>query len=164
MRFAMTLTRSRPDAEDLVRVTCERALSRAAQWSPDTRLESWLFRIMQMVWDNEGRARRVRSRYREAEEQNLAAMVMNPADTPVDRLMLRRVEGELFDMPESDRMVLLLVCVEGLSYKETAEVIGVPVGTVVSRLVRARMALMARLEAPRQNPGDNEQRLSRWCS
>lgn len=163
VRFAMTLTRSRHDAEDLVQTTCERALSRASQWSPDTKLESWVFRIMQTIWYNEARARNVRARYREAQQESPADAGAPLSDAQVDnRLFLDRVERELFDMSEVDRTVMLLVCVEGLTYKEAAEVTGVPIGTVMSRLARARLHLVARLETPHGSHASNVQRLAQW--
>ena len=101
MRFALTLTRSRHDAEDLVQMTYERALSREEQWSPDTKLESWVFRIMQSIWYNEVRARRVRARH--LEEEGKTSTEMNAVEpTSENRLFLSRLEAELFEMPEAE--------------------------------------------------------------
>src|SRR6476660_2110199 len=66
-RFALALKRSRSEMDDLVQATCERALTRVRQWDPETRLDSWMFRIMQNLWFNEVRARNVRERYAEVE-------------------------------------------------------------------------------------------------
>ena len=99
MRFALTLTRSRHDAEDLIQMTYERALSREEQWSPDTKLDSWVFRI----WYNEVRARRVRARH--LEEEGKTSTEMNTAavePTSENRLFLGRLEAELFEMPEAE--------------------------------------------------------------
>ena len=71
-RFARALARNRDDADDLVQMTCERALDRSEQWQEDTRLESWLFRIMQTVWLNELRSRKVRDRYQGDEQTRLS--------------------------------------------------------------------------------------------
>jgi RNA polymerase sigma-70 factor (ECF subfamily) len=145
-RFALTLTRSRHDADDLVQMTCERALARAEQWRADTRLESWLFRIMQSIWLNELRARKVRDRHR-ADAQSSGTP--DAAD-----------EGERLAEAR-----LKLVCVEGLTYKEAAEVAGIPIGTVMSRLARARLTLMSKLDAAGHPPTDNVVRLiSTWRS
>ena len=117
---------------------------------------------MQSIWYNEVRARRVRTRH--LEEEGKTSTEMNAAavePTSEHRLFLSRLEAELFEMPEADRTVMLLVCVEGLTYKEAAEVIGIPIGTVMSRLFRARLALMARLDAERAPPS-NVARLSKW--
>jgi RNA polymerase sigma-70 factor (ECF subfamily) len=159
IRFAMTLTRSRQDADDLVQMTCERAISREAQWSPDTKLESWVFRIMQTVWLNELRARGVRNRHSDAGEPDEERAVHG--ERLVESMLeLDRVEAEIFSLPEAERVVLLLVCVEGLTYREAAEVAGVPIGTIMSRLSRARLTLMARLEATERPASANVQRMS----
>jgi RNA polymerase sigma-70 factor (ECF subfamily) len=143
-RFAFGLTRSRADADDLVQAACERALSRTVQWDPTTRLDSWMFRIIQTIWFNEVRGRKVRERHTRAEQ---AASNNEVSGQKAElRVLLRRVEEEIFRLPVEQRTVLMLVCVEGLTYTETAQVVSVPVGTVMSRLARARLTLMQRLE------------------
>ncbi|MDA8048535.1 MAG: sigma-70 family RNA polymerase sigma factor [Rhodospirillales bacterium] len=139
MRFAMALTRSRHEAEDLTQAACERALARVGQWQPDTRLDSWMFRIMQTIWLNDLRAKGVRTRHR----AELAAR--EPAAAPAaaeGRLMLAQVAEKVLELPAEQRMVLMLVTVEGFSYREAAEIADVPIGTVMSRLARARLGLM----------------------
>lgn len=144
-RFALGLTRSQADADDLVQATCERALSRMWQWTPETRLDSWMFRIMQTIWFNELRSRKVRQRHAldEAREENVARDGERAAEM---RILLKRVEQEIYGLPEEQRIVLMLVCVEGLTYAEAAEAASIPVGTVMSRLARARLTIMQRLE------------------
>lgn len=146
VRSARMLTRSRTDADDLVQKTCERALSRASQWRPDTRLEGWVYRIMKTVWINEMRSRNVRG-------QHLATLSRDELTNSVDgerqseaRLELQRVTSVVLQMTQIDRMMLLMVCVDGLSYREAADVLGIPIGTVMSRISRARLDLCARLE------------------
>lgn len=147
-RFALVLTRSAPAAADLTQATCERALSRHAQWQPDGRFDGWLFRIMQSIWFNELRARQVRDAYQreaaraseegsDADERSLHA-----------RMMLKKVAEAALGLPEEQRAVLILICVEGFAYRDAAEVLGIPIGTVMSRLARARLALMRQVEQP----------------
>jgi RNA polymerase sigma-70 factor (ECF subfamily) len=145
-RFALGLTRSRADADDLVQAACERALGRSSQWDPETRLDSWMFRIMQTIWFNELRSRRVRDRHVQVEQVDFAEGD-DGEQTAEMRVLLRRVETEIFRLPDQQRIILMLVCVEGLTYAETAEVVSIPVGTVMSRLARARMTLMQNLGA-----------------
>jgi RNA polymerase sigma-70 factor (ECF subfamily) len=140
-RFAMGLTRDRSEADDVLQTACERALSRIHQWNPETRLDSWMFRIIQTIWWNELRARKVRELHVHREQAEQAP----PHGKPEDQLLLLRAEQEIFRLPEALRVVLMLVCVEQLSYAEAAEVALVPIGTVMSRLARARLLLMKRL-------------------
>lgn len=140
-RFALALTRNRAEAEDLTQTACERALARARQWQPGTRLDSWVFRIMQNLWLNELRARRVRQGHAEqAAPEGEGATPANAADA---RLALDQVSAAMLRLPEELRTVLVLVCVEGFTYREAAEIAAIPIGTVMSRLARARLTLMA---------------------
>jgi RNA polymerase sigma-70 factor (ECF subfamily) len=144
-RFALALTRSRSEMDDLVQATCERALTRVRQWDPETRLDSWMFRIMQNLWFNELRARNVRERYAKVEHAELISAVnVQAAELHV---LLERVEAEMFRLPEEQRIVLKLVYVDGMTYNEAADAESIPLGTVMSRLARARLTLMQRLEA-----------------
>jgi RNA polymerase sigma-70 factor (ECF subfamily) len=147
-RFARALTHHREDADDLVQLAVERALRHADQWTPGTRLDSWMFRIMKNAWIDEVRARQRRDAVllpEEAGEQaGVAAM-----DAHADALAVRQAMARLND---DQRMAVALVLVEGLPYKEAAEVLGVPVGTLTSRLARARDALQALLAARTASP------------
>lgn len=136
-RFGRALTRDRDDADDLVQRALERALQRAEQWQPGTRLDSWMFRIMQNAWIDEGRARRRRAETflpEEAGEQ----VGFSPTEAQIDALAVRKALGTLGD---DQRAAVALVWVEGLPYKEAADVLGIPIGTLTSRLARAREAL-----------------------
>jgi len=144
-RFTRALTGNGHDADDLVQTVCERAIRQIAQFTPGTRMESWLFRIAQTAWIDQARARRVRADH--------AAIVLATGEEAaggeheaVDRIHVQRVDAALAALPDEQRSVLALVCVEELSYAEAAEVLGVPVGTVMSRLSRGRMALRALVE------------------
>lgn len=144
-RFARGLTGSPAEADDLVQAACERALARQHQFQEGTRFDSWMFRIVQTIWIDQIRAREVRKEDREVAEGRLGS------DEPVRRvearLALEEVRRAVDRLPPDQRTALLLVTVDGLSYKEAAEVVRVPVGTIMSRLARARIALQLQLEA-----------------
>jgi RNA polymerase sigma-70 factor, ECF subfamily len=144
-RFARGLTGSAADADDLVQAACERALSRAHQFQEGTRFDSWMFRIVQTIWIDQLRARGIRRE--EAEEQGAHVGTDEPARRIEARLALAEVRVALKSLPPEQRAALLLVTVDGLSYKEAAQLAAVPVGTIMSRLARARLALQAKLEA-----------------
>ena len=142
-RLARALAGNVHEADDLVQITIERALLRAGQWRPDSPLPGWMFGILRNAWIDEGRGRRRRSRVLVAQE--LGENVEDPrADTYADALSVQAAVSQLSD---EQREVIGLVLVEGLSYKEAAQVIGVPMGTVTSRLARAREALQSLLSA-----------------
>lgn len=143
-RFARTLAHRHEDADDLVQITVERALTRAGQWQPGTRLDSWMFRIMQNAWFDELRARDRRSQTFVGEEMGEQVGV-STADAQIEAIAVRHAVGKLSD---DQRAVVGLVLVEGLPYQEAADVLGVPIGTLTSRLSRAREALQALLSDP----------------
>lgn len=140
-RFGRTLARHREDADDLVQIAVERALTRTEQWQPGTRLDSWMFRIMQNAWIDETRARERRGQIFVAEEEGEHVGV-STTDAQIDAIAVRKAVAQLND---DQRAVVGLVLVEGLSYTEAADVLGVPIGTLTSRLARAREALQALL-------------------
>ena len=144
-RFARGLTGSAVEADDLVQAACERALSRAHQFQEGTRFDSWMFRIVQTIWIDQLRARDTRRE--DAEEEGVHVGTDEPARRAEARLALQEVRTALKELPPEQRAALLLVTVDGLSYKEAAEVAAVPVGTIMSRLARARVALQAKLDA-----------------
>src|SRR6478672_9080783 len=141
-RFAWVLTRSHHDAEDVLQAAVERALRSASSWTPGTRLDSWLFRIMQNVWRDELRAHR-----RKAEPLEAAANVPGTDGREVTMRHLESLEASeaLAALPEEQRAVIALVVMEGMSYQETADILDIPVGTVMSRLARARARLATTL-------------------
>jgi RNA polymerase sigma factor (sigma-70 family) len=140
-RFGRTLARTREDADDLVQMALEKALTRTDQWTPGTRLDSWMFRIMQTTWIDELRARERRGQTFVPEEEG-EHVAGAGQDAQIDSLAVRSAVARLSD---DHRVVVGLVLVEGLSYQDAAEVLDVPVGTLTSRLARAREALQTML-------------------
>lgn len=141
-RFARGLTGSEEEADDLVQAACERAIQRIGQWQPGTRLDSWMFRIMQNLWIDTIRVGKLRGSHLSlVDPEGQKVPGMDGEQATMNRLTLQAVRRGVQRLPPDQRSVLLLVCVEGCSYKETAETLGIPVGTVMSRLSRARLAL-----------------------
>jgi RNA polymerase sigma-70 factor, ECF subfamily len=134
-------------ADDLVQETCMRALARVAQWQTGTRLDSWMYRIAQNIWLDRMRARKVRG-VSVGLEGAEAISGSDGRDVVESRLDLAAVGAAMAELPEDQRALVALVCIDGLSYKEAAEITGIPIGTVMSRLARARRELYARLHAP----------------
>lgn len=144
-RFGRALTRHREDADDLVQIAVERALTHTEQWRIGTRLDSWMFRIMQNAWIDETRARERRGQTFVDEDEGINVGI-STTDAQIDAIAVRKAVSQLGD---DQRAVVALVLVEGLPYQEAADVLGIPVGTLTSRLARARDALQAVLgDAP----------------
>src|SRR6185369_3301159 len=140
-RFAHGLSRSPADADDLTQATLERALRSRDQWRPGTRLDSWAYRIMRNLWIDTARARSRRDRV-EAPEEEAERVGQDPTagmDAAVD---LSRMMLAMQRLPDEQREVVALILIEGFGYRETAEMLDVPIGTVSSRLVRGRTALL----------------------
>ncbi len=139
-RFACALTGNVDEGDDLVQETCARVLERIDQWRPGTALESWMFRIAQNLWKDQMRARKVRGET--VDVGALPEIVGTDGREVMDgRLALAAVLRDLSRLPEDQRVLVALVCIEGLAYKEAAEMLDIPIGTVMSRLARARRAL-----------------------
>ncbi|HEX3845128.1 MAG TPA: RNA polymerase sigma factor [Steroidobacteraceae bacterium] len=145
-RFARSLARNAQDADDLVQITAERALARADQFRPEHAAAGWLFGILRNAWIDEGRRRRRRESLLEPAE--LAERVGDTAAGSDPELLC--LQDALARLPEDQRLAVALVLVEGLSYKEAASIMSVPVGTVTSRLARGREALQSLLS---ETPG-----------
>jgi RNA polymerase sigma-70 factor (ECF subfamily) len=135
------ITRNVADADDLVQTAVEKALARAAQWRPGSRLDAWLFGIMENGWVDEMRARRRRARVLAPEE---AGATVGDRSAALRDLSLS-VQAAVARLPEEQRLAVALVLVEGLSYKDAAETLGIPIGTLTSRLARGRTVLQALL-------------------
>lgn len=140
-RFAYGLTGSLDDGDDLTQAACEKALRSLAQFTPGTRLDSWMYRIAQNLWIDRRRSQQVQ-REQSVEPADLEGLAFVDAAREMDRrLDLADVRREVALLPEDQRAVLLLVSVEGCGYRQAAEILEIPIGTVMSRLARARLAL-----------------------
>jgi RNA polymerase sigma-70 factor (ECF subfamily) len=151
-RFAWGLAGSRDEGDDLVQAACEKALARSHQFTPGSRLDSWLFRIVQTTWVD--RLRQRRTRRTDADDEALAAVADGRGHAGEARLALGTVERAIAVLPEEQRSVLLLVSIDGASYREAAEILDIPIGTVMSRLARARLALGRALDGQEQGRRD----------
>jgi RNA polymerase sigma-70 factor (ECF subfamily) len=151
-RFGLALTGSRADADDLVQTACERALRRGGQLRDQARLDAWIYGIMRNLWTDEIRARRVRAH--DSLDDALDLPGMDGAAAADGQVMLATVRRCLTRLSAEHRAVLILVCVDGLSYREAADVLAVPVGTVMSRLSRARHDLHTLLATPGHGGAD----------
>jgi RNA polymerase sigma-70 factor (ECF subfamily) len=143
-RFARSLTRDAADADDLCQVALERALKSRHQWQEGTRLDAWMYRIIRNSWIDEVRARTRRSQTFVAEEAGLA--VGKDGDAAI-RMEMQDVDRAMNELPPEQREVIALVLVEGLAYREAADILEIPIGTLTSRLTRGRQALARRLAA-----------------
>lgn len=143
-RFARALTRHPQDADDLVQLAVERALLRRQQLRPESSLTNWMLTIVRNAWIDETRSRRRRD------------AIFAPSDDAVDvagggleaDIELWTIQSALERLPDEQRLAVALVLVEGLSYREAAQVLEVPIGTLTSRLARGRLALQAMLGDP----------------
>ena len=140
-RFARNLVRNPHDADDVVQAAVEKALLRSGQWRRDARLDSWMFKIVRNTWIDEVRSRGRRDKLFLAEEAG-EHVGTQPIDSEITNMS---VQAAMARIPEDQRVAVSLVLVEGLPYKEAAEVLDVPIGTLTSRLARGRDALQALL-------------------
>src|SRR5438045_2763410 len=141
-RFAHALSRDSADADDLTQAAIERALKSRAQWQPGTRLDSWCYRIMRNLWIDLGRSRS-RRQAREAPEEEGLRVGEDPRSAMDAAVDLKRIMAAMGRLPDEQREVVALILVEGFGYREASEMLGLPIGTVSSRLVRGRTALLA---------------------
>jgi RNA polymerase sigma-70 factor (ECF subfamily) len=145
-RFGRALARDAADADDLVQAALERALKARDQWQPGTKLDAWMMRIVRNCWIDEMRRRARRARtFLPAEE---GEAVGSEAHREVEiRAELHAVDWAMNSLPSEQREVIALVLVEGLAYREAADLLDIPIGTLTSRLTRGRQALVQMLEA-----------------
>lgn len=145
-KFALRLTGSHLDAEELVQCTCVRALEYAHQWELGSSALSWVFSIMHSTWLNEVRARRLYNRVHIAWEDDLLQRIPDPAAANQEtRRMCEDILTAVSRLPEPQRDAIVVICAEGMSYREAAQILGVPIGTVMSRVSRARASVAAML-------------------
>ena len=139
-RFAFSLTHNKLEADDLVQDACKRALEKRRLWEPGTKLDSWMFKIIYNLMIDKVRSSRNRKIHFSLEEERLC----NSIDTTKQieaRIQLKRVREAMERLKDEDRAIISLVCIEGMRYKEVAEILSIPIGTVMSRLARARKKL-----------------------
>lgn len=134
--------RNSADAEDLVQEALTRAVARADSFQAGTNLRAWLFTILHNVHVNQVRSKAARPQ--EVDVDDVESKLVTPARQE-ERVELREMMSAVGELPEEQRKVLLLVALEGLKYDEVADMLGVPIGTVMSRLSRAREAVRAKL-------------------
>jgi len=139
-RYARALTRNESQAEDLVQNALVRAYERQATFRPEASLKTWLFSILHNLFIDECRRRKTERQHAtaitgiELGQQGLSQEV---------HVRLRQIENLFNQLPDDQRAVLYLVAVEGYAYEDAAKTLGIPVGTLMSRLGRARAALRA---------------------
>ena len=141
-RFARSLSHDAADADDLCQVALEKALNARGQWAPGTRMDSWMYRIMRNTWIDVARARSRAAQTFVAEDGGVGVSGDDVASVEAG-VVRGEIAAALSTLPDEQREAVALVLVEGLAYKEAATVLDIPVGTLTSRLVRGRQALMA---------------------
>ncbi|MDB4224267.1 RNA polymerase sigma factor [Granulosicoccus sp.] len=159
-RFAWRLTGHPEDAADLMQRTCLRVLERADQYQARGKFRSWLMRITHRIWINEIRSRNIRQQRSFGPSAGHSETTISEEASAVDgegfiqpesNIMLHQVHDAVESLPEAQRLVMLLVSVEGYSYREAAEILEVPIGTIMSRLARARLIIGKRMLRVDQN-------------
>ena len=145
-RFGHALTGSADDGDDLVQDALEKALSREAQFHEGTRLDSWMYKIMQNAWIDKKRSAARQRLVVQPMEEDTFAVGEDGRDSFDARINLRQVREMMERLHVDERSVLALVSIEGQTYQQAAETLGIPIGTVMSRLARARNKLLALLD------------------
>lgn len=140
-RFAHTLSRNPADADDLTQATVERALRSQALWEPGTRLDSWLYRIMRNLWIDTVRSRG-RKEDLHAPVEEAERMGEDPRSAIEASIDLKKAMAAMQRLPDEQREIVSLILIEGFGYRECSEILGLPIGTVSSWLVRGRTALL----------------------
>jgi RNA polymerase sigma-70 factor (ECF subfamily) len=138
-RFAYSLSRSPADADDLTQATVERAIRSRGQWTPGTRLDSWIYRIMRNLWIDTARSRSRREKFEAPAEEAIPVGMDGAIHASAE---LSEVMAAMQRLPDEQREVVSLIVIEGYGYREAAELLDLPIGTVSSRLVRGRNALL----------------------
>lgn len=150
-KFAYSLTGNLPDADDLLQNTVERALTRNPPQADPEALARWMFTVCRNLWVDEIRARKVRG-LDDPAPLDVEAQANDGEQALMGTLHVDELDQAMGSLSEDHRVVLLLVAVEGYSYREAAELLDVPMGTVMSRLARARSQLADVLQAGNNPP------------
>ena len=139
-RYAIVLTRNADAAEDLVQETLVKAIAAADQWRPGSDLRVWLFRILHNTHVSERRRAKVR--------EDAKTMLPEPVQEsdPTKRIELQQVFRALDELPEAQRLPIVLVALKDMSYADAARTLDVPLGTFYSRLARGRAALREKMD------------------
>lgn len=154
-RYGLVLSGRRDIADDLVQATCLRALERAEQFQPGSRLDKWLFTILHSLWINEIRSRRIREGQGFVDAET--SLVFDGGAALETHMAAREVIRLVETLPEAQRSALFLAYVEGLAYREVAEVLEIPIGTVMSRLAAGRARIATTLgDKPVPSPREAE--------
>jgi len=145
-RFARALARDAADADDLLQLALERALKARDRFAPGTRMDAWMMRIVRNIWIDEARSRTRRDRTFAPAEAGEG--VGSDAHEEIERSAeMRDVARAMHALPDEQREAVALVLIEGLAYREAADLLDIPIGTLTSRLTRGRQALADMLEA-----------------
>jgi RNA polymerase sigma-70 factor (ECF subfamily) len=143
-RFAHGLCRDMAEADDLTQMCVERALRSRSQWQPGTRLDSWAYRILRNVWIDTARSRSRKQKF-EAPPEEAERVGYDPRGQMETSSDLQRAMEAMQRLPDEQREVVALILIEGFGYREVSEMLDLPIGTVSSRLVRGRTALLEML-------------------
>lgn len=142
-RYALSLTGSRSEADDLAQAASLRAMERAAQFEPGSHMDRWIFRITHNLWVSELRRQKVRK------GNGLLGIdvvdIVDPAQNAEEKSERRALLQNVLHLPEAQRQTVVLVYIEGYSYRDAAMILDVPIGTVMSRLAAARASLSQKL-------------------
>src|SRR5262249_40055774 len=139
------LTGTPSDADDLVQDTVERALRHLHQWKHGTRLDSWMFRIAQNLFIDQVRSRKRASAVMVSSFEGAERIGFDGAARAEARIAFTNTIKALSALPSDQRSAVALVLIDGMSYREAARVLDIPIGTLTSRLARAREALAAQV-------------------
>ena len=150
-RYASALFRNRDGADDLVQETLLRALEKSDLWTPGTNLRAWLFTLMHNLYVNQ-----VRRSVREGQKIDLDRIKPSTAPAQIWSLLMRDVKRGLARLPREQRSVVWTVAVDGMKYEQAAQIYSVPIGTIRSRLCRARQTLNAILEDERSEAEEHQ--------
>ena len=131
-RFAYSLTGSSADADDLVQATFEKILTKGLP--DDVEILKWAFKVCRNVWIDEYRSRKVR--------QNATQAAVEQQTQHESQALLTQVNSAMHTLPHDQRSILSLVALQGMAYKDVAAILEIPIGTVMSRLSRARNSLL----------------------
>jgi len=150
-RFALSLTGNPADADDLVQDTVERALHHLHQWESGTRLDSWMFRNSQNLFIDAKRAAVRRRRVMDDGEGDPIEAGFDGVRAAEASIAWRETCAAMAQLPEDQRSAIALVLIDGMSYRDAASVLGVPIGTLTSRLARGRDALAELMLGPAED-------------